>query len=208
MTDRDYASALRIFGRLYPMAGYSGFFQAWLTQEFPEPYSSLDCVAAVRASPVGFAFPQQDEVLREAQTSAEVTHRDQHGIAGAQAVALAVHLGRRGASKTSLRCELSERFGYDLDRRMEDLLRDADKATTRDMVPRALIAFLEGEDYEEAVRFAVSLGGQTGTLACIAGGVAHAHYGSVPPEIVQQVRQRLPQDILQIVDDFTQSYGP
>ncbi len=208
MTDRDYASALRIFGRLYPMAGYSGFFQAWLTQEFPEPYSSLDCAAAVRASPVGFAFAQREEVLREARSSAEVTHRDQHGIAGAQAVALAIHLGRRGVSKASLRRELSERFGYDLDRRMEDLLRDAGGTSTRDMVPRALIAFLESEDFEEAVRFAVALGGQTGTLACIAGGVAHAHYGAVPPEIVQEVRRRLPQDLLQIVDDFAQNYGP
>jgi ADP-ribosylglycohydrolase len=190
------------------MAGYSGFFQAWLTQEFPEPYSSLDCAAAVRANPVGFAFSEREEVLREARSSAEVTHRDQQGIAGAQAVALATHLSRRGENKASLRRELSERFGYDLERRMEDLLRGGDRTPTRDLVPRALIAFLESEDFEEAVRFAVALGGQTGTLACIAGGIAHAHYGTVPPEIVQEVRRRLPADILQIVDDFAQSYGP
>lgn len=208
MTDRDYASALRIFGRLYPMAGYSGFFQAWLAQDFPEPYSSLDSGAAMRAGPIGLAFRQQDEVLREAESSAVVTHRDRGGVAGAQAVALAVHLGRRGLGKAALRRELGQRFGYDLERRLEDLLRADGEPVPRDTVPRALIAFLESEDFEEAVRFAVSLGGETDTLACIAGGVAHAHYGEVPPDIVQQVRRLLPRDLLQIVDDFAQAFGP
>lgn len=207
MTDGDYGAALRIFGRLYPLAGYGGFFQAWLAQDDPEPYNSWGNGSAMRVSPVGLAFDGVDKVIDEAESCAEVTHNHPEGIKGAQAMALAVYLARKGAGKDAIKHEIATRFGYDLDRTLDEI-RPAYKldVSCPGSVPEAIIAFLEGEDFEDTVRLAVSLGGDSDTLACMAGAIAHAHYKEVPREIVREVRSRLPKDLLQIVDEFCEKY--
>ncbi|MBN1260154.1 MAG: ADP-ribosylglycohydrolase family protein [Anaerolineae bacterium] len=207
----DYATVIRTYGRRYPRAGYGGLFQRWLASDHPEPYNSWGNGSAMRVSPVGYAFATVDEVLREARRTAEITHNHPEGIKGAQAAALAVFLARTGADKETIRAEIGGRFGYDLQRTVAQLRPTyAFDVSCQGSVPEALIAFLDAVDFEDAVRQAVSLGGDSDTLACIAGAIAEAHDAhrgrAIPAPIVRQVRSRLPEDFLHIIDHFHQRY--
>ncbi len=207
MEKRGYAESFRAFGRLYPRAGYGGSFSKWLFDPHGKPYNSWGNGAAMRVSPVGFAFETVEEVLRQAAKTAEVTHNHPEGIKGAQAGALAVFLARTGAARQTIREEISLRFGYDLSRTTEQI-RAAYRfdVSCQGTVPEAIIAFLESTDYEDAVRRAVSLGGDSDTLACITGGIAHAFYGDVPEQIAREARRRLPEHFLDIIDRFNAAY--
>jgi ADP-ribosylglycohydrolase len=199
----SYRDAIRQLGRRYPDAGYGGSFRRWLFAANPHPYNSWGNGAAMRVSPVGFAFASEVEVLRQAQLTAEVTHNHPEGIKGAQATALAVFLARTGHGKEAIRGRIAERFDYDL-RRTVAAIRPGYgfDISCQGSVPEALIAFLDGESYEEAVRNAVSLGGDSDTLACIAGGVAEAFYGGVPDDIRTRAEALLPPDLLGITREF------
>jgi len=203
LTDGDYKRAVLDFGRRYPDAGYGGFFAGWLRSPDPKPYNSWGNGSAMRASPVGFAFDSVEEVLREAQRSAEFTHDHPEGIKGAQATALAVFLARTEWDKDLIRTEIRSRFGYDLDRSVEDIRPGYgfDESCQR-TVPEALVAFLDSVSYEDAVRNAISLGGDSDTLACITGGIAEAFYGPVPNVIVEQVKGILPADLWGVTEEF------
>jgi ADP-ribosylglycohydrolase len=161
----------------------------------------------MRVSPVGFAFESPEEVLMEAKKTAEVSHNHPEGIKGAQATALAVFLARTGSAKDEIRSEISRRFGYDLDRTIDEIRpRYSFDITCQGTVPESIIAFLESKDFEDAVRIAVSLGGDSDTLACITGGIAHAFYKEIPQEIVSEVRGRLPDELLNIIERFSAHY--
>lgn len=208
LSGEPYRDAVRRWGRRYPRAGYGGFFYHWLHSEDPRPYQSWGNGAAMRVSPVGFAFAAKEEVLQQARMTAEITHDHPEGIRGAQATALAVFLARAGWSRETLRERIAALFGYDLHRRLEDIRPsysfDVSCAGT---VPEAIIAFLDSESYEDAVRNAVSLGGDSDTLACITGGIAEAYYGDVPPEIRSQVMDLLPPDLRKVTEAFCERYG-
>jgi ADP-ribosylglycohydrolase len=207
LTGTSYETAYRHFGRRYPNAGYGGTFFQWLQTEQPRPYNSWGNGSAMRVAPVGFACASIDEVLSEAERSASVTHNHPEGIKGAQATALAVFLGRSGASKEEIRDDLTRRFGYDLHRRI-DLIRPTYEwdVSCQGSVPEAIIAFLDSTDVEDAIRLAISLGGDADTQAAIAGGIAHAFYGDVPSAIVGPVRERLPPEFLDVIDLFEQRF--
>ena len=176
LTGDPYTEAYRAFGRRYPHAGYGSGFRAWLRSEEPRPYNSWGNGSAMRVSPVGLAFNDVETVLREARRSAEVTHNHPEGIKGAQAVALAGFMANTGASKAEIRVEMTQRFGYDLTRRIAEIRPDyAFDVSCQGTVPEALTAFLESTSVEDAIRLAISLGGDSDTLAAIAGGIAHAH---------------------------------
>ena len=203
MTDGDYAENYRIFGRLYPMAGYGAGFKAWLATDDPQPYNSWGNGSAMRVSPVGFALNDENEVLREAERSAAVTHSHPEGIAGAQATALAVFMARQGADTETIRKELTDRFKYDLSRTVDEIRPGYTfQVSCRESVPEALICALEADGWESAIRLAVSLGGDSDTQACIAGGVAEALYGPIPDEVAQTVRTLLPEHLQDILEDF------
>ncbi len=205
---RDYAAALRAYGRRYPDAGYGASFFEWLFAPDTGPYNSWGNGAAMRASPIGFAAESEEQVLREAASSAAVTHSHPEGIRGAQATALAIHLVRYGASKATLRREIAARFGYRLDVTLDEIRPDYRfDVSCQGSVPQAIIAFLESSDFESAVRNAVSLGGDSDTLACIAGGIAQAYYKRIPPAIAFGVRAVLPQELLAVVDAFSAACG-
>ncbi|MDR3569206.1 MAG: ADP-ribosylglycohydrolase family protein [Syntrophobacteraceae bacterium] len=206
---RTYAESFRTFGRMYLDAGYGGAFLQWIFDPVSKPYNSWGNGAAMRVSPVGFAFETVEEVLREAGKTAEVSHNHPEGIKGAQATALAVFLARTGASKERIREEISTRFGYDLSRTIDQIRPDyAFDVSCRGTAPEAIIAFLDSTDYEDGVRRAVSLGGDSDTLACIAGGIAQAFYGEVPGPIAREARRRLPEKFLDIIDRFDAAYPP
>jgi len=200
---RSYRDAVLRWGRRYPDAGYGGAFVRWLQADEPMPYHSWGNGSAMRVGPVGWAFDDEDEVLRQAKLSAEITHDHPEGIKGAQATALAVYLARTGADKATIRARIQSQFGYDLARTVESI-RPTYRfdVSCQGTVPEALIAFLDADSYEDAVRNAVSLGGDADTLACIAGAVAEAFYGGVPEPIRADVRARLTSDLWAVVEAF------
>jgi ADP-ribosylglycohydrolase len=205
---RPFAEASLDFGRRYPRAGYGGSFHKWLAAVEPAPYNSLGNGSAMRVAPVGLACSDVASVLREAERSAAPTHNHPEGIKGAQATALTVFLARQGAAKHEIRHEMAGRFGYDLSRTIDDIRPQYFfDVTCQGTVPAAMIAFLDSTDFESAVRLAVSLGGDSDTLAAIAGGFAQAHYGSIPEEIVSEVRGKLPAEFLEILDEFETRFG-
>ncbi len=207
LEDGDYRRWIREIGRRHPHAGYGGSFIRWLHSDNSEPYNSWGNGAAMRVSPVGFAFNDVDTVLREAARTAEISHNHPEGVKGAQAAALAVFLARTGAGKEQIKEETARRFGYDLDRRL-DGIRPSYRfdISCQGTVPEAIIAFLESNSFEDALRNAVSLGGDSDTLACITGGIAEAWYGSVPGPIQEQARQYLADDLRTITDQFSERF--
>lgn len=204
----DYARALKSFGRKYPNAGYGGAFIGWIFEDEVRPYNSWGNGAAMRVSPVGFAFDDIDRVLLEAKRTAEVSHDHPEGIKGAQAAAVAVFLARKGETKENIRRHIAQRFGYNLNRTVDEI-RPSYRfdISCQGTVPEAIIAFLDSCNYEDAVRKAISLGGDSDTLACITGGIAEAYYRSIPEEIVRTVRRMLPEDLLLVVERFYQRFG-
>jgi len=207
LTGTPYKAAYRDFGRQHPDAGYSRAFYGWLLAEDPVPYQSWGNGSAMRVGPVGFAFGNVDDVLLEAARSAAVTHDHAEGIKGAQATALAVFLARAGAPKDQIRRDLVQRFGYNLDRTVEQIRPSYQwDASCQGSVPEAIVAFLDSTDVESAIRLAVSLGGDADTQATIAGGIAEAFYRHVPETIVGAVRARLPPRFIEVLDAFRQAF--
>ncbi len=203
MHDREIAATLKSYTRQYPNRGYGGNFARWVASDSLEPYNSWGNGAAMRTSPVGFLFTNEVDVLAAARDIAQATHNHPEGIRGAQALAYAIFLARQGAGKEELRTEITRWFGYDLSPKLEDI-RPSYRfdESCQGTVPPALIAFLESADFEDAIRKAISLGGDADTLACITGSVAEAYFGPIPQEIAQQTRQRLPRAFLEVIDKF------
>ena len=207
LTGGDYAAVLRDVGRRYPNAGYGGTFIQWLHDERMGPYNSWGNGSAMRVSPVGWAYDDPVQLLAAAEASAAVSHNHPEGIKGAQAVALAIYRARTGASKEDIREETAVRFQYDLSRTLDEIRPGYSfDVSCRGSVPEAIIAFLESDDYETAVRLAISLGGDSDTMACIAGAIAEAFYGGVPDTIAHETRQRLPADFLSIIGQFHERF--
>lgn len=204
---KPYAATFREYGRRYPDRGYGGMFRKWLADDAMGPYQSFGNGSAMRVSPVGFAMRTLDDVLSEARATALPTHDHPEGIKGAQALAVAVFLARRGAEKRKIRDEIEDRFGYDLRRRVATIRPGYSfDVTCQGSVPEAIIAFLDSDDVESAIRLAISLGGDADTLACMAGAVAQAFYKQVPEAIVTGVEQRLRPELWQLLQDFCARY--
>jgi ADP-ribosylglycohydrolase len=206
--DMDYAAALKSFARRYPHSGYGGSFRQWLFSQENRPYNSWGNGSAMRVSPIGLAFDSAEEVLAEAKRSAEVTHNHPEGVKGAQATALAVYLARQGTIKEVIRAEIGARFDYNLDHSL-DQIRPGYRfdISCQGSVPESIIAFIESDSVEAAIRQAISLGGDADTMACIAGGIAHAYYREIPEPITAKVRQKLPVEFLTVIDEFNLRYN-
>ena len=207
LTGGDYAASIRAYARRYPHAGYGGAFRHWMLLDDAPPYGSWGNGSAMRVSPVGWAFDTAERVLEEAGRSACVTHDHPEGIKGAQAVALAVLRARTGNTKDTIRAESVERFGYDLARTI-DGIRPGYRfdVSCQGSVPESLLAFLDSDGVESAIRLAVSLGGDSDTMASIAGAVAEAFYGDVSTAIAEEIRARLPDELWEIVEEFGAAY--
>lgn len=208
-TAADYGRAMRLLGREYPEAGWGGRFYRWLDGHVVGPYGSFGNGSAMRVSAVAWVFETETEVLRAARESALPTHDHPEGVKGAEATALAVFLARKGGDKARIKAELSSRFGYDLDRRLDDI-RPAYRfdETCQGSVPEALIAFLEAESYEVTIRNAVSLGGDADTLAAIAGAVAEAAFGAPPAELLEPALALLDERLYSILQRFFDRWRP
>lgn len=204
----DYATSLRRWGRRYPDAGYGGWFYQWLCRDDAPPYNSFGNGSAMRVAAVGWAYDDLDVVLREATKSAECTHNHPEGINGAQAVAAAILAARKGQTKDDIAAVLSDSFGYDVTIDLSSLqCRGGFDITCQGTVPAAAAAFLQSANFEDAIRNAISLGGDADTLACIAGAMAEPHYGSVPARIQFEVLRRLDAAMRGEVAAFCRKYG-
>jgi ADP-ribosylglycohydrolase len=215
MNHRGYAESMRYWGRRYPTRGYGLKFGMWLTDPRMKAYGSYGNGSAMRVSPVGWAFDTLEEVEAEAKKSAEVSHDHPEGIKGAQAVAVAVFMARKGSSRKEIRQFIAGRYGYadrskykfPVDMSVEDIRKDYFRDETCQLtVPPAIAAFAESTDYEDAVRKAVSLGGDSDTLGCITGSIAEAFYKKIPEDIEGEVRKRLDREILGVVERFGEGY--
>ncbi len=204
----DYVELFHDYFHAYPRAGYGGTFIQWAMCRSREPYNSWGNGSAMRVSPVGFACSTLDEVLVQAKQSAEVTHNHPEGIRGAQATAAAVFLARSGRDKDAIKAQIERDFGYNLSERLDDIRpRYRFDVSCQGSVPQSIIAFLESTDYEDAVRNAISLGGDADTMACIAGGIAEAFYGGVPEDIRVRALAALDERLRSVVDEFTDRFG-
>ena len=185
---------MRRLGKAYPDAGYGGMFRRWLRAEHPQPYGSFGNGSAMRAA-AGWLFDTLDKTLEMAKVTAEVTHNHPEGIKGAQATAAVIFLARTGHSKPEIKRYVEQTFGYDLNRTCDEIRPTYHHVETcQETVPEAIIAFLESVSFEDALRNAVSLGGDSDTLACITGSIAEAFYG-MPQELRDETLKRLPEDI-------------
>lgn len=202
-----YATAYQTYGRKFPHRGYGGYFRSWIGSDHPEPYNSYGNGSAMRVSPVGWAYDSLEEVLLQAKRSAEVTHNHPEGIKGAQATAAAVFLARTGSSKAEIKQYIQDTFGYDLERHIDDI-RPVYRfnETCQETVPEAIIAFLESEDYESAIRLAISIRGDSDTVACITGGIAEAFYREIPEWVVEKALGVLPMNIIKLIEGFSVKY--
>ena len=195
-------ASMQKWGRRYPDAGYGGMFYQWLRKKDPQPYGSFGNGSAMRVSSAGWLFSTLEETRHMAKLTAEVTHNHPEGVKGAEAAASAIFMARTGSSKEEIRDFIIREFGYDLSRTCDEIRPHYHHVETcQQTVPEAVTAFLEGNSFEDVIRTAVSLGGDSDTLTCIAGGMAEAFYG-VPDDLVEECRKRLPEDMLSVVDRF------
>ncbi len=202
-----YLDNLILYYNRYSGAGFGGYFVRWVNSGESHPYYSFGNGSAMRVSPVGFAYNDLETVLREAEKSAEVTHNHPEGIKGAQATAAAIWHARKGHEKMKIKSYIESTFGYDLSRRLDDIRPEYKyNETCQGSVPEAIIAFLESTDFEDAIRNAISIGGDSDTLACITGGIAEAFYGGVPHNIMDFVYGKLDGSLTEIINQFIVSF--
>lgn len=204
-----YTAAFKRYYQLYPnpCGGYGARFQAWAASANSQPYNSWGNGAAMRVSPVAYAHQTLDAVLQAAQQTAVVTHNHPEGIKGAQATAAAIFLAHQGQSQTSIKQYIETQFGYDLSRSVDQIRPTYEfNESCQETVPEAIVAFLESTSFTDAIRNAVSLGGDSDTLTCITGSIAEAFYGEVPDVIADRVWDLLPAPLKTVVEQFRSTY--
>lgn len=196
------ADSMRLWGRKYPAAGYGGRFRQWLARTDYKPYKSYGNGSAMRVSSAGWLYDTLEQTLHAALLTAEVTHNHPEGIKGAMATAAVIFLARTGSSKTEIKEYIISEFGYDLSRTIDEI-RPSYKhvESCQETVPEAITAFLEGDDFEDVIRTAVSLGGDCDTLTCISGSMAEAFYG-VPDELKSECKNRITPEMLEVFEKF------
>ena len=194
--------SMKEVGRKYPYAGYGGRFIYWVLGNDEEPYGSYGNGSAMRVSPAGWLYDSLEETLHAAKLTAEVTHNHPEGIKGAQAIAAAIYLARTGDSKKTIKDYIEKTFGYDLKKTMKDIVsRGHGEEICQVTVPQALVCFLHSESYIDCIRKSVSIGGDSDTIACIAGSIAEAFYG-FDNEYRNEVLDRLDEYQRNIVELF------
>ncbi len=206
MTDLNFAAKYRDYGRRFPST-YGLRFQSWIDGEIEGPYNSFGNGSAMRVSPVAWFHSREARVLADAEYSAAVTHDHPEGIKGAQATAMAIYWARFHEPRERIRHKLESDFGYDLSRTVDELRETYEyNETCQRTVPEAFICFYEATDFEDAIRNAISIGGDSDTLAAITGSMAEAKWG-VPDSIAKEVLRRLDPDLLDVYSQFVERLG-
>jgi ADP-ribosylglycohydrolase len=193
---------MKQLGKRYPYAGYGGMFFRWVLGDDRRPYNSYGNGSAMRVSSAGWLYDSLEETEHAAGISAEVTHNHPEGIKGAKATAAAIYMARTGKSKEEIKEYIEKNYGYNLNKSMKDIVsRGHGEEICQISVPQALVCFLHSTGYIDTIRKAVSIGGDSDTIACIAGSIAEAYYG-MDEEYKQETLKRLPADLKDIVKAF------
>lgn len=194
--------SMKKWGQRYPNAGYGARFYHWVLSDDPKPYNSFGNGSAMRVSSVGWLYETLERSLEVAEWTAKVTHNHPEGIKGAKATAGAIYLALNDASKDEIRKFATETIGYDLSRTCDEIRPGYHHVEScQETVPEAITAFLESESYEDAIRTAVSLGGDTDTLGAICGAMAEAFFG-IPEELKEECRKRVGEDMVEVLSRF------
>ena len=202
LTSDDLIKYMIELGRKYPDVGYGPRFKNWIWSDTPKPYNSYGNGSAMRVSPVALYAHNLNEALELAYITAAVSHNHPKGIKGAQATAAAIYMARNGYTKTQIRELISVMFGYYLYRTIDEIRPIYEwNDICQQSVPESIIAFLDGNDFEDVVRLAVSLGGDADTLGAISGSIAACMY-PIPEWIAKECEKRLTPDLLKIMKDF------
>ena len=196
------------WGKRYPYAGYGGRFRYWLRERNPKPYGSYGNGSAMRVSAVGWLYDSLERTREVARATANVTHNHPEGIKGAEATASAIYMARNGFSKEEIKEYIEREFHYNLNRTLDEIRQGYHMdETCQRTVPEAIIAFLESQDFEDAIRNAVSLGGDTDTLGAITGSIAEAFYG-ISAVLIAECRSRIDEGLMtDILDEFDHILG-
>jgi ADP-ribosylglycohydrolase len=204
MNGGSFEDKIREYYRRYPKVGYGSAFKEWGNSDDMDAYNSYGNGSAMRVSPIGFFASSESMTMKLAEESAEVTHNHPEGIKGAQAIAAATYLAWQGQSKKDIK-DVVEGMGYrtDIILTSEHLGFDC---TCQETVPQAIDAFLHSNDFESTIRAAIMMGGDSDTIAAMAGGIAHAFYNEIPQDIVDEALKRLPNDLAEILDQFMIEY--
>jgi len=202
-TEEGVVKSMRKYGKLFPYAGYGGNFGYWLIRNDPKPYNSWGNGSAMRVSAVGWLYDTLEDVEKYAEITARVTHNHPEGIKGAQATAAAIFLGRQGKSKQEICDYVEKKYGYPLSKMTCDEIRPTYMMdeSCQGSVPQAFCAFREGNSFEEVARLAVSLGGDSDTIAAIACSMAQAIY-PIPDECIDEALRRLDVRLTDVVSRF------
>lgn len=203
MHNRDLTDTIKLYGRTFPDAGYGGTFNQWLNSNDRLPYFSFGNGAAMRVSAAAWLGNSWTEVMDLATKATIVTHNHPEGLRGAQATTTAIWMARKGRSKEEIKEYIEQTFNYDLDFSL-DLIRPFYhfNETCQATVPQAIVAFLESTDFEDAIKLAISLGGDADTLAAITGSIAEAYY-MIPDKFVKKAKTFLPSEFTSILDQIT-----
>lgn len=215
LRNEDFGNVIHELCKKYPnpIGGYGGRFAQWVHSDTPEPYNSFGNGSAMRVSPCGY-IPRINEVMLNARKSAECTHNHPDGIKGAECVALCIALSKRHYhnvskidwNKERIKQLVVERYDYNLDQTCDEIRRtNTFNETCQVTVPQAIVCFLESTDFESAIRLAVSIGGDSDTIAAITGGIAEAYYG-IPQHIQDKALAYLPQEMQNIINQFNEKY--
>ncbi|GAG27562.1 unnamed protein product, partial [marine sediment metagenome] len=207
LDDKPYEGYLERYGKKYPHAGYGGNFVKWIWLANKKPYNSWGNGSAMRVSPIAWAYDDEITVMEKAKESAECTHNHPEGIKGAQAIALAIYMARVGGQKKDIKGTIEDLFDYDINESC-DSLRKWYKfdVSCKGTVPPAIRCFLESNNFEQAIRLAVSIGGDSDTLAAITGSIAEAYYGGIPKEILVKIVNLLDDDLLDVIRRFRSKF--
>lgn len=208
LNGKEYGTTIKQYALDYPGRGYGVWFNQWLHLDNPKPYNSFGNGSAMRVSPVGWAFDSLGETIKEAEKSAAVTHNHPEGRKGAKVVAAAIFLARTGHDKKDIKTFIEKSYSYNLSRKLAEIKPFYSfNESCQKTVPEALICFLESADFEDAIRKAIWLGGDSDTLACITGGIAEAYYREIPGVWIEKSLTLLDDRLKEIVARFTSIYN-
>ena len=206
--EKSLAKYLKKYATRYPYARYGRMFRKWAFDKYDfQPFNSFGNGSGMRCSPVAYVAKTKEEVLELAKMSAEVTHNHEEGIKGAQAIALSIFMALNGSTKSEIKKEVEDRFGYNLDRKVNDIhWSHAFDATCQVTVPEAIIAFLESTDYESALENAIYIGGDSDTIACMAGAIAGAFYDDIPEDYINYAKPKMDKQQLLVLENFEKKF--
>ena len=206
--NKEYANTYQLYAQKYPNGNYGGMFSKWMYTSEPKPYGSFGNGSGMRVSPIGWFYSNLEDTLKEAEKSAAVTHNHPEGIKGAQSIALAIYLARMGSSKEEIKSAIESKFNYVLDFQL-DSLRKTNKfdETCGVTVPQSIYCFLISSSFEDAIRKAISIGGDSDTIACMTGGIAEAFYKEISEDILANAQKVIPLEFWKIWEEFRGRVG-